>query len=363
MKRPDSVIIGLILIAIVGVGAWSYQFFVAPESVEAVSEKWARSGHADADSESFVHWAEDDPPEIPVFCARCHGMDGYVDFVGADGSPAAQVDRPILGVSVLACRTCHSEAAHQMTEVSFPSDIVVQEGTQAANCMQCHQGRQSTPDVDETLAGLEPDVVSQDLGFINVHYAIAAATLWGGDVQVGYQYSGKSYVGRFEHVADYDTCIECHDPHTTFRNPDQCSPCHLNVVNEADLREIRESEVDYDGDGAVDEPILSEVTAFHEGLLTAIQAYAEEIIGEPIIYDGDTFPYFFNDPDGGEVTFADRYTSWTPRLVRAAYNYHYVHEDPGAYTHNAGYVLQLLYDSAEDLGQAVPVAVDGFVRP
>jgi hypothetical protein len=249
-----------------------------------------------------------------------------------------------------------------MTEVEFPSDIVVEEGTQAATCMQCHQGRRSTSDVNEALAGLQLDAVSEELDFINVHYAIAAATLWGDDVQVGYQYSGKSYVGRFEHVEDYDTCIECHDPHTTFRNPDQCSPCHLNVVDEADLREIRESEVDYDGDGDVEEPILSEVTVFHGRLYAAIQAYAEEVIGEPIVYE-DSFPYFFNDPNGGEVTFGDQYTSWTPRLVRTAYNYHYVHEDPGAYTHNAEYVLQLMYDSLEDLGEVVPVDVEGFVRP
>jgi len=363
MNWANSVMIGLIVIAIVGVGAWSYGFFVAPESVEVVSEKWAVSGHADAESESFVHWAEDEPPEIPVVCAKCHSMDGYIDFLGADGSPAGQVDSPVRGVSVLACRTCHDEAAHEMTEVTFPSDIVVEEGTQAATCMQCHQGRRSTSDVDEALAGLEPDVVSEDLGFINVHYAIAAATLWGGDVQVGYQYAGKSYVGRFEHVEDYDTCIECHDSHTTFRNPDECSPCHLNVVNAGDLREIRESEVDHDGDGNVEEPILSEVMTLHEGLYAAIQAYAEEVIEQPIVYDSESFPYFFNDPDGGEVTFADRYASWTPRLVRAAYNYHYVHEDPGAYTHNARYVLQLLYDSLDDLGEVVPVEVDEYTRP
>jgi hypothetical protein len=49
--------------------------------------------------------------------------------------------------------------------------------------------------------------------------------------------------------------------------------------------------------------------------------------------------------------------------VRAAYNYHYVHEDPGAYTHNARYVLQLLYDSLDDLGEVVPVEVDEYTRP
>jgi len=59
---------------------------------------------------------------------------------------------------------------------------------------------------------------------------------------------------------------------------------------------------------------------------------AEAVTGEPIIRDGDTFACSFNDPNEDEVTFADRYTSWTSRLVRATYNYHHGREDPGAYT-------------------------------
>ncbi len=362
MKRRRVIVIALTVIIVGAIAAWGYSFFVAPESVEAISEKWSRSGHADSESESFARWAGDDPPEIPVACAKCHSMDGYLDFVGADGSPAGSVDEPVLGVSVVSCRTCHSEPAHEMTEVTFPSDISVEEDTMAANCMQCHQGRRSTKDVEDAVAGLEPDAVSDDLGFINVHYAIAAGTLLGGDAEVGYQYPGRSYVGRFEHVENYDTCIECHDAHSTFRNPDECSPCHLNVVDEADLREIRASNVDYDGDGDVDEPIYDEVAEFGDVLYAALQEYAAEVIGQPLVYDAQAFPYYFNEVEG-EPTFADQYDSWTPRLVKAAYNYHYLHQDPGAYVHNARYVMQLLYDSAEDLGEIVTVDMDGLTRP
>jgi hypothetical protein len=34
------------------------------------------------------------------------------------------------------------------------------------------------------------------------HYAVAAATQAGSEAQGGYQYPGKTYVGRFEHVED-----------------------------------------------------------------------------------------------------------------------------------------------------------------
>ena len=363
MDWQRTAVWGLIFVVIGGVAIGAYSFFWAPESVATVSDKWARSGHAAAESESFTHWADDDPPVIPRACAKCHSMDGYLDYLGADGSARKQVDEEVRGVSVLACRTCHNQAAQEMSRVTFPSTTTVEEPTQSTDCMACHQGRRSTEDVEAAVAGLEPDTVSDDLGFINVHYAIAAATLLGGDTRVGYQYPGRSYVGRFEHVEDYDTCIECHDPHSTFRNPDQCSPCHLSVVDEADLRQIRTSAVDYDGDGNTEEPIREEMLSFRETLYAAIQAYGAEVIGQPITYEADSFPYYYAGSDGQDLTFDDRYKSWTPRLVEAAYNYHYSWSDGGAYVHNAEYVLQLMYDSAEDLSEVVEVDLRAFTRP
>ncbi len=353
----------MIFIVIGGLAIWAYGFFWAPESVVAVTQKWARSGHAAAGSVSFARWADDDPPEIPRACAKCHSMDGYLDYLGADGSASEQVDEGVLGVSVVGCRTCHNEPAQELTRVSFPSTVVVEEPTQSTNCMACHQGRSSTEDVEAAVAGLEADAVSDDLGFINVHYGVAAGTLLGGDARVGYQYAGRTYVGRFEHVVDYDTCIECHDPHSTFRNPDQCSPCHLSVVNEADLGQIRSSVVDYDGDGNTDEPIRREVASFRETLYAAIQAYAAEVIGEPITYRADQFPYYFAGSEDQDLTAGDGYESWTPRLVKAAYNYDYSWSDGGAHIHNARYVMQLLYDSAEDLNEVVDVDLQAFKRP
>jgi len=354
---------GIIFVVVGGVAIWAYGFFWAPESIATVTDRWARSGHAAAASESFTHWADDDPPVIPGVCANCHSMDGYLDYLGADGSEPGQVDNEVLGVSVLACRTCHNQPAQEMTTVTFPSTTTVEEPTQSTTCMVCHQGRRSTEDVEGAVAGLEPDTVSDDLSFINVHYAIAAATLLGGDTRVGYQYPRRAYVGRFEHVADYDTCIECHDPHSTFRNPDECSPCHLGVVNEADLRQIRTSGVDYDGDGNTEEPIREEMVSFRETLYAAIQAYGDEVVGQPITYDPVAFPYFYAGSGGEELTFDDAYDSWTPRLVKAAYNYHYSWADGGAYVHNAEYVMQLLYDSAEDLSEVVDVDLQTFKRP
>jgi hypothetical protein len=53
------------------------------------------------------------------------------------------------------------------------------------------------------------------------------------------------------------------------------------------------------------------------------------------------------------------YVGWTPRLLQAAYNYQYASKDPGAFAHNSTYVIQVLYDSLEDMGGNV----SGMTRP
>ena len=100
-------------------------------------------------------------------------------------------------------------------------------------------------------------------------------------------------------------------------------------------------------------------------LYAALQAYATETVGTGIVYESHSHPYFFIDtngngePDAEEVNGDNRFNTWTPRLLRAAYNYQYVQKDPGAYTHNPPYILQVLYDSIEDVGGDV----SGMLRP
>jgi hypothetical protein len=125
------------------------------------------------------------------------------------------------------------------------------------------------------------------------------------------------------------------------------------------------SDVDYDGDGDTTEGISGEIQTLAEALYTEIQAYAETTAATPIIYDSHSHPYFFVDADkDGEVDANDegdavRYASFTPRLMRAAYNYQYSQKDPGAFVHNPKYVIQFLIDSIEDLGGDV----SNYTRP
>jgi hypothetical protein len=341
----------------------------AAEPVEAIPERWAQAGHADTTSRSFTYWNDDDPPVIPVGCAQCHSLYGYLDYLGLNDRTPGQVDEPAHIGSVVYCYACHNEVAQSRTSVVFPGGAEVTGLGWESACMSCHYGTESTVSVNAAIEGLELDEVSEDLAFLNVHYGIAAATQMGSEAAVGYQYEGKDYVGRYMHVPGFVTCIDCHDAHSTAVSPADCAPCHANVVTYDDLYAIREVSIDYDGDGNVQVGILEEIRTFHDTLFEAIQTYAEEIVEVPLVY-ADRFPYWFfvdedadREPDPAELTFANRYQSWTPRLLRAAYNYHFVTEDPGAFSHNPQYVLQLLYDAMEDLAEQVPVNMEAFTRP
>ncbi len=339
-----------------------------PEGVEVpFEEAWAGSGHADAEAEAFHHWDEDG--EVDAACAKCHSTDGYLDFLGLDGTAAGTVDNNAPIGSVVTCVACHNEATVVMDSVVMPSGIEITGLGDESRCMQCHQGRESTVSVNARIeeAGVaDEDTVSENLSFTNIHYYAAAATKYGTMAKGGYEYTGKSYDANFAHVANLETCIDCHDSHTLEVRVEACKECHTDVNTVEDLRAVRMagSLVDYDGDGDISEGIASELAGLQEMLYTAIQAYAAEVAGSAIVYDSHAYPYFFIDlngngePDADEANFGNRYVSWTPRLLKAAYNYQVSAKDPGAYAHGGKYIIELLYDSIEDLNSAISTPVD-----
>jgi len=338
--------------------------------VAEVEEAWSASPHNDAEAEAFVHWDEDDPAEVPESCAACHTTTGYMDFLGADGSEAGTVETPHAIGQTVTCEACHNQAAQELDMVTFPSGSEITGLGAEARCMVCHQGRASKVQVDESIeaAGLLEDVdgTSEDLGFINIHYYAAGATLYGTAAKGGYEYEGKSYDFKNDHVEGYDTCIACHNSHTLELKVDECAACHTGVASAEDVRAIRMagSLKDYDGDGDIEEGIASEIDGLRDMLNTAIQAYGSEVAGSPIVYDSLAYPYFFIDTneDGeageDEAVFPNAYATWTPRLLKAAYNFQVASKDPGAYAHGGKYIIQLLYDSIEDLNEAISTPVD-----
>jgi len=231
---------------------------------------------------------------------------------------------------------------------------------------------------DDTIS---PDLFAP-LGFENVHYYAAGATLYGREAAGAYEYeepSGapqdvelktmtqrRAYDRKFTHVAQKDTCIECHDAHSQKVKVDECAACHVNrlgnpVANYDDLKDIRMAGTvnDFNGNGDVTEGVYYEIKGLTDTLYAAMRSYAVRIAGSPIEYRPDQSPNFVI---AGTET---KYVNWTARLLRAGYNLQYVVKDPGSFAHNGKFIVQFLYDGIADLNAALaaqpdPAPIPGF---
>jgi hypothetical protein len=346
-------------------------------AVVPFEDAWAGSAHHALDSEPFTHWDAEDPKEVPTSCAKCHTSAGFLDSV-ADGKVDAAVSVADGNPGIM-CETCHSDVSRALTSVTFPSGKVIEGLGPEARCMTCHQGRESKVSVDkqiaETFKVTDVDAVVAPIkdangndvafGFRNIHYFAAGATLYGSQAQGGYEYDGKSYDPKFRHVAGVDTCLGCHDQHSLKVRIERCAECHEGVTTVEDMKNARMngSLEDYNGNGDVKEGIAAELAGLQDILYGSIQAYANEVSKTPIVYDSATNPYFFVADKDGNIAKNDqganvRYNAWTARLLKAAYNYQMSQKDPGAFAHNAKYIIELLYDSIDDLNGEIATPVE-----
>ena len=328
---------------------------------------WSTSPHADASSEVFNHWNAEG--QVPVECAKCHTQGGYIQYLGDAGTPAGVVTNPVPVGSVIDCKTCHTASANTLSSVTFPSGTVISGLGNEARCMVCHQGRAAGADVTTAItnyAVATDDTVSSTLAFVNVHNAAAAAILEGGRVAGGYQYPTLKYDVRFRHVPGVDNCVACHDAHSTKINLDTCATCHTGVTDQASLLGIRamsSAAIDYDGDGDVTEGIAGEISTLRALLLATMQRYATEHAAALCYTSAE--PNWFVDTNGNGLCDLDettQFASWTPRLMRAGYNYQLA--VLGSFAHNAKYIIELLYDSIMDVNAklATPFVTSALVR-
>ena len=369
------VLIGVMLVVAVALAACGGAATTAPTAaateapVAAVAlpetpylTEWQGSAHNNVTGEQFRHWDDvaENPDGVPTSCAKCHTSTGYQDFLGLDGSEAGKVDAavPAANAQGIQCVACHNAGTISKTTVVFPSGVEVKAGDDV-RCMECHQGRESKVSIDKAIAlfgeNVDVDAVPAavknadgkdvTLGFKNIHYFAAAATLYGGMTHGGYEYEGMTYDSKNTHVAGFDSCTGCHDPHTLKVRVEKCAECHEGVATVDDLKNVRmvSSTPDYDGDGDAEEGMFYEIEGLQTTLLAEIQKYALAKGGAEIKYDAATYPYFMG-ADG------KAYPSWTPRLLKAAYNYQVSIKDPGAFAHGNKYIVQLLVDSIKDIG-------------
>jgi hypothetical protein len=361
-----SLVVSFTLLAAIGLAT-------APASSEEKPEQGVKlefwQGHFNRNALAFHYW--DKQKAIPPVCARCHGAMSVPEYLkeGKVG-PAAHVKNGF------ACTNCHADmltyARYSVPKVHFPSGVTVDSGNNDANlCMTCHQGRESTANVNKAVAGMPLDTPNPKLNFIHVHFFGAGATIYGTEAKVGYEYAGKTYVGRFAHQPNVSTCTGCHQPHTGEVKIDRCGGCHAGVKELADLANIRmATKGDFDGNGK-EEGLAKEIVGLQKELYAAIQTYAKNVGGVPIAYTEEEYPHWYKDTNGNgrvdseEISMANKYPAYTPRLLEAVYNYTYSLRDPGGAYHNGRYVLQLLYDSLDSLAASgkAGVSMAGKARP
>ncbi len=379
MKKSALLAI-LVLVLAVSTGVLGYLYstetvtgqdvVVSPSvAIGDYTQKWASSAHANSASEGFRHWDDSEDGTVPANCAQCHSSTGFLDYYGLDGSEAYVVDQPAKVGTVVDCSVCHNDYVESNPVVKFPSGMEVASTDGVAACWTCHQGTEGgiNGNLEKRIGEIAPDDKGETLGFVNPHYLAVGSMYLGAEANGGYQYEGKTYAGAFRHASGVETCTDCHDPHTLhLADPgyEKCQTCHAEIQGYPDQRLVRRTRLDYDGDGDVNESTYDEINGLAEQALASIVTYSKNIGGVTIGYS-DNYPYWFGDvndngvQDEGEKAYAD----WTPRLMRAAFNYKFVTRSAG-YIHNPVYSAQLLIDSIEDLAAGdATITLASYSRP
>ena len=339
----------------------------------SIAEEWGNTVRFHGDYQNF-------PTPDSQSCARCHSGTEHVKWVnGLEDWDLNSGEARVIG-----CVTCHDLTTLNINEDGFelgklrdyareeiffppfPSEEngddfqpvdPVRLGLDTATigsdafCIGCHLGRGGKGEVDEEIAEITgtDDSISRN----DNHHGYAAATRYGNMAKGGYEYDQRTnadgqylYSSKFEHVAAYDECNECHSVHSGKVKVADCAECHvasdnLPVENETDLWDIRMpgSSADYDGDGNTTEGVYYEI----QGLWLILQGQLDVLLGTPT-----------DDDDAGSFNIPGTITNYE-RLAKAQYNLNYADmfgenfRDNGAYAHNPAYVIQLLYDSLDDL--------------
>jgi hypothetical protein len=358
------------------------------------------ANHFDATSMAYRDW---DSPSYTVStsCAQCHSSEGYKTYITnlSSSGEVSQVPKSP-AIEGMPCESCHADGVFDslgnaklryVPYVFFPSNRTSQTGAKKLTngavgtaaedpsfiCMTCHQGRNSKQTIDDYfLWNTDPTKWS----FQNVHYAAVGGMLNGKDAQVGYEYSGKTYVGAWVHGSATNTrCTYCHmqpaangkASHVFMPDPANatCQACHGVTTDITQFGRIAGQlaldTTDYNGNGNVTEKLETEIQSYADALYALIRT-TSRANGAPLVYDPNANPYWFWDVNDNNIHDAGDQAStgkWTVALMRACHNYQFFYKETAGWVHNRKYVMELLYDSIDDLNGGVANDVPTLTRP
>ena len=315
---------------------------------------------------------------VPTTCARCHSSRGLRRL------PGRRQHRPRAGwttrqrrESVVRCATCHTPAAETLTAVTFPSGAKVTGLGAEATCMTCHQGRASGADVDKVIADARSRC-RRGHGRRRPMRVHQHPLLPGGGHALRRPGQGRLSVRRRRSTTPASATWTASTPASaattrtrTQARWDACATCHPGVKDlptRATSGMMSSRNRDYDGDGNRDRGHLPRARrAARRSCSQAIARYGVEKNG-PLCY-GEHASLLVQGHQRQRGHAAPRrqcrangYKRWTPRLPKAAFNYQMASKDPGAFAHNAKYIMQLLYDSTTDVNERLVVKID-LARP
>jgi hypothetical protein len=270
-------------------------------------------------------------------------------------------------------------------------------------CLFCHQGRESGLTVYKAIIAARPatpdpkdfpytnpnDVIrASGVSFVNPHYLDSGSLLWSRNAweyifNQGTQSQSQTYSEGITRHQEKN-CMGCHmskqpseafdkneeGGHTWKPQLETCKECHVQVPEITKFSDIRPfTPVDYDGDGVFgtvfeeigtitprDAPALGSTgTGLFGQLVGALEANTrpnpdptQPPIPDPIFYNPDSYPYFFNATGG-------TFNAWTTNTLSAAFNLSWAFKSGACvYYHNSKYVVQILDDSLQALGALLP---------
>lgn len=198
--------------------------------------------------------------------------------------------------------------------------------------------------------------------FTNSHYLGAAATIWGAQAAGWYQYPGQTYNAADIHRAN--RCSQCHGVHKEnslgrFHVEEAaCEACHGTGQTLTQMR-LSTTWGDLDGDANATEGAEAEIVGLKASLYTALVDYSKLIDSTRWLCYGEGYPYMFIDTDQDgvcdpeEQVSSNGYNRFTPRSLKAAYNFKFGSAEPGKWAHNLVYTAQILGDAIDDLNAGI----------
>lgn len=311
---------------------------------------YATSGHGDVTAAPWNFFgsasAFSDSRSISADCQRCHTTIGFVNsLTGAAIEFTPDQEAAYKGaMQILVCTACHDNDLTNGTVRTlgrytppFPNALQLPAAGSSEICIRCHVGRGNMLSLIggapiDPAGTVAPPAASNPSAASGPHYLNAAATIFKNQTKVGYEYAGLNYANPSFYAHSTPGCINCHmindNSHkfeivtkdvdgkiVTINSQIVCNTCHVAFPMDAAI-------------------LNEEKNGYEEALELLAMALTEkgyEVLGG--------FPYF---------QFVSTVAAWANQGdLGAAYNYSYLHHEPGAYAHNRFYAKRLIFDSID----------------